>query len=234
MAYKQKRVAVLIAAAGMGKRMNAKINKQYIKIKEKAVIERTIDAFEKSNLIDEMIIVVREDEIKFFEEEILSKNNYKTNIKLARGGRERFDSVKNGLNKVSKDMDVVLIHDGARPFIDKKLIENSIQGVIDYNACILGVKVKDTIKSVTEDGFVDKTLKRSTLWSIQTPQSFYLKDIIKAYEEVELTKDITDDSSVFEKWGRSVKIVEGSYNNIKITTQEDLIFAENILKQMEE
>lgn len=223
--------SVIIVSAGKGSRMKADINKQFLKIGNKEVIAHTIDKFYNNKNIDEIIVVIRDDEKEFFKENIIDKYGYK-NIKIVFGGRERQDSVYNGLKELEKSCQIVLIHDGARPFVTNEIIEESIECAKKYNSAIVGVPVKDTIKIVNKNNDVCDTPNRSTLWSIQTPQVFNYLLIMEAHEKAKEDKYYgTDDSMLMEHLGYNVKVVEGSYNNIKITTPEDLKIAEEILKE---
>ena len=222
--------SVVIVSAGRGSRMKADINKQFLKIGDKEVIAHTIDKFYNNENIGEIIIVVREDEKEFFQANIIDKYGYK-NIKIAFGGNERQDSVYNGLKALDKNCEIVLIHDGARPFVTNEIIEKSIECAQKYNCAIVGVPVKDTIKIVNENNDVYDTPNRNTLWSIQTPQVFDYSLIMKAHEKAKADEYYgTDDSMLMEYLGYNVKVVEGSYNNIKITTPEGLKIAEEILR----
>ena len=223
--------SVVIVSAGRGNRMKCDINKQFLKIGGKEVIAHTVERFYNNKNIGEIIIVVREDEKEFFQENIINKYGYK-NLKIAFGGKERQDSVYNGLQEVDKNCSIVLIHDGARPFVTNEIIEQSIECAQKYNCAIVGIPVKDTIKIVNENNDVCNTPNRNTLWSIQTPQVFEYSLIMKAHEKAKDDKYYgTDDSMLMEYLGYNVKVVEGSYDNIKITTPEDLKVAEEILRE---
>lgn len=223
--------SLVIVSAGKGSRMKSDLNKQFLKIGNKEVIAHTIDKFYNNENIDEIIIVIREDEKEFFQENIINKYGYK-NIKIAFGGKERQDSVYNGLKEVDEKSKIVLIHDGARPFVTNEIIKKSIECAKEYNCAIVGVPVKDTIKIVNEKNDVCDTPNRSTLWSIQTPQVFNYSLIMKAHKKAKDDEYYgTDDSMLMEYLGYNVKVVEGSYNNIKITTPEDLKIAEEILRE---
>lgn len=223
--------SLVIVSAGKGSRMKSDLNKQFLKIGNKEVIAHTIDKFYNNENIDEIIIVIREDEKEFFQENIINKYGYK-NIKIAFGGKERQDSVYNGLKEVDEKSKIVLIHDGARPFLTNEIIKKSIECAKEYNCAIVGVPVKDTIKIVNEKNDVCDTPNRSTLWSIQTPQVFNYSLIMKAHKKAKDDEYYgTDDSMLMEYLGYNVKVVEGSYNNIKITTPEDLKIAEEILRE---
>lgn len=222
--------SVIIVAAGSGKRMNLGINKQFIKLKDKEIIAYTIEAFLNNKNIDEIIVCIKKEEEDFFKKNIINKYNFK-NIKIAYGGKERQDSINNGLKKLNKDCSVVLVHDGARPFVSNEIIDESINAVKARKAVVVGVPVKDTIKFV-EDGVVKETPKRSMLWSAQTPQSFEYDLITKAYEEAYKNDYYgTDDSMLVEKIGQEVHMIMGSYDNIKITSIEDLEIAKEILNK---
>ncbi|KGG80109.1 2-C-methyl-D-erythritol 4-phosphate cytidylyltransferase [Caloranaerobacter azorensis H53214] len=230
MSYLGKYISVIVPAAGMGKRMNSKINKQFIKIKDIPVLARTLMEFNKCDYIDEIIVVTRYDEIDFCQKEIIEKYKLDKVKKVIQGGKERQDSVYNGLKEVNKKSDIVLIHDGARPFVKRNIIEENIKFALEYGACVTGVPVKDTIKKVDLNGEIISTPNRKELWAIQTPQTFRYDLILKAYEKAKLDNFLgTDDSMLVERMGYKVKIVMGDYSNIKITTPEDLIIAETLV-----
>jgi len=232
MSYEGKLVSVVIVAAGMGKRMNAPVNKQFIFIKDKPVLAHTINKFNSSEFIDEIIVVVRDEDMDYCQSEIIDKFSFHKVISIVNGGEERQDSVYNGLLQVNKECDVVLIHDGARPFINLEEIELGIRETINHGACVFGVPVKDTIKVINSSNEIVDTPDRASLWAIQTPQCFLYDLIIKAYNKARKEKILaTDDSLLVEKLGYKVKVIRGSYNNIKLTTPEDLRFAESILRE---
>ena len=222
---------VVIVAAGSGSRMKRDINKQFIKLDGKEIIAYTIEKFYKSEDIDDIVIVIKENEEKYFIENIINKYGF-DNIKIAYGGKERQDSVYNGIKKLNRNCEIVLIHDGARPFVNEDIIKNSIEEAKENNAVVVGVPVKDTIKVVDSDGNIVDTPNRSLLWSVQTPQSFKYEIITKAYEYA-YSNDYygTDDAMLVEHIGYNVKMIEGSYDNIKITTEEDLHFGIQILNK---
>ncbi len=223
---------VVIVAAGTGSRMKKDINKQFIKLKNKEIVAYTIEKFYNSENIDDIVVVIREDEEEYFNKNIKEKYGF-TNIKVAHGGNERQDSVFNGIKMLKKECDVVLIHDGARPFVTDDIIKRSINKANEHNAIVVGVKVKDTIKVVSDNGNIVDTPNRSYLWAVQTPQVFKYDIITKAYEDAYNNNYYgTDDAMLVERIGYNVKMIEGSYNNIKITTQEDLEFGEQILKNI--
>lgn len=220
---------VVIVAAGTGSRMNMGINKQFIKLEGKEIIAYTIEKFYNNSNIEDIVVVVKEDESEFFKKEILDKYNFK-NIKIAYGGKERQDSVYNGLKLLDKKCHFVLIHDGARPFVSDKIIDNCIKEAKNHKAVVVGVPVKDTIKVIDKDKYIVDTPNRSVLWAVQTPQTFDYNILIDAYKDAFKNGFYgTDDAMLVERIGYKVKMVEGSYNNIKITTQEDLNIGSQIL-----
>ena len=221
---------VVIVAAGTGSRMNMGINKQFIKLEGKEIIAYTIEKFYNNSNIEDIVVVVKEDESEFFNKEILDKYNFK-NVKIAYGGKERQDSVYNGLKLLDEKCDVVLIHDGARPFVSDKIIDKSIEEAKEHKAIVVGVPVKDTIKVIDNDKNIVDTPNRSVLWAVQTPQTFDYNILIDAYKDAFKNKFYgTDDAMLVERIGYKVKMLEGSYNNIKITTQEDLNVGSQILR----
>ena len=221
---------VVIVAAGTGSRMNMGINKQFIKLEGKEIIAYTIEKFYNNSNIEDIVVVVKEDESEFFKKEILDKYNFK-NVKIAYGGKERQDSVYNGLKLLDEKCDVVLIHDGARPFVSDKIIDKSIEEAKEHKAIVVGVPEKDTIKVIDNDKNIVDTPNRSVLWAVQTPQTFDYNILIDAYKDAFKNKFYgTDDAMLVERLGYKVKMLEGSYNNIKITTQEDLNVGSQILR----
>ena len=221
-----KNVAIVLAA-GQGKRMNSKVQKQYLLLKGKPILYYTLNAFEKSPLISEIVLVTGKDEIEYCQKEIVEKYGFEKVRKITAGGKERYYSVYEGI-KVIEDADYVLIHDGARPFVDEVIIERVCENVQEYKACVVGMPVKDTIKIADEEGFAAQTPDRRKVWQVQTPQTFEYELIRTAYEKLlaEEPEGITDDAMVVETMTEhKVKLVEGSYRNIKITTPEDLDIA---------
>ncbi|MDD3570942.1 MAG: 2-C-methyl-D-erythritol 4-phosphate cytidylyltransferase [Lachnospiraceae bacterium] len=216
----QKKCGAVIVAAGSGKRMGGNISKQFLSIGEKPIIVHTVGKFEKVREIDEIIVVTSLLYMKYVQD--LKKEFGWKKVTIVEGGKERYNSVLNGLYALSKDTETVLIHDGVRPFVTEKNILDVIEKTQQTGACILAVPVKDTIKAVDENGIVRGTPDRNTLWSVQTPQGFKFDLLKKAYESVENFEAVTDDAMVMEKAGYSVAVVMGSYQNIKITTPEDL------------
>lgn len=225
-----KNVAIVLAG-GRGRRMELDIPKQYITVNGKMLICYTLECFQNS-FIDEIVVVVGRGEIEWFRENVLNKNNFSKVAAVVEGGKERYNSVYNGLQAI-KTADYVFIHDGARACITQSVLERGYSAVVDKKAVIAGVKVKDTIKVVSDDGAIEYTPDRSRLWQIQTPQIFEFDAIMSAYTDMindDNRGNITDDAMVMEKYGNiKVHIFEADYNNIKVTTQDDLLFVKNIL-----
>lgn len=229
------KTVAIVLAAGRGKRMQSDVAKQYLLVRNKPVLYYSLKAFQDS-LVDEIILVTAESEIAYCKDEIVEKYAFSKVTQIVAGGKERYHSVHNGL-KACEDADIVLIHDGARPFVDDAIIARNINTVKEYGACVTGMPVKDTIKISDAEGFVQETPRRDLIWTIQTPQTFRYDLIRNAYDtflnnEEENCKlyNVTDDAMVAELFGGlKVKLVEGSYNNVKITTPEDMVLAEAIL-----
>lgn len=230
--------SAIVLAAGSGKRMNSQTAKQFLKIRDKEVLYYSLKVFEESPLVDNIILVTKEEDIEYCRTEIVEKNKLKKIMNIIPGGRERYDSVHAGLSLLSKNIDkeedIVLIHDGARPFITENMINDSVMAAKKYGACSVGVPVKDTIKIIDENGFSVETPNRNFLYQIQTPQTFMLELILKAYEEFEKDSNhnITDDTMLVEQYtGVNSKIIFGAYENIKITTPDDMEIAEKLVEK---
>ena len=222
----------IVLAAGQGKRMGTSIQKQYLELDGKPILYYSLYAFEKSNLIDEIILVVGENQNEYCRKEIVSKYQFTKVKHVIQGGAERYISVWNGLRKVGEGY--VFIHDGARPFIDEEILTRAYESVQEYKACVVGMPTKDTIKIADKDGFVLDTPDRRDLWIVQTPQVFETALVKEAYGKLmrHAETNVTDDAMVVEQMlGGKVKLVEGSYRNIKITTPEDLQVANLFVKK---
>jgi len=223
--------SVVIVAGGKGTRMGSTINKQYLELNGKAVLAHTINQFEQCHKIDEIIVVTGEDEVDYCTKQIWIKYGFLKIKSIVPGGKRRQDSVYNGLLGVSPKTQVVLIHDGARPLIKEEQIKASIEGAMEVGACVVGVPVKDTIKICDQNQLIIQTPSRDTLWAVQTPQTFQYDRILKAYEEA-IKNDLqaTDDAMMVEAIGYPVKMIHGRYDNIKITTPEDLVIARGMIR----
>jgi 2-C-methyl-D-erythritol 4-phosphate cytidylyltransferase/2-C-methyl-D-erythritol 2,4-cyclodiphosphate synthase len=221
--YKGKKIAVIIAAAGSGKRMGSGIPKQFLKIDGLPVLVKTAEAFCENQYIDGIFVVTGEKYIQATEELVFKHGLLKIE-KVVAGGRERQDSVYNGIKALPFDIDYVLIHDAARPFVSQGTINKAVEETVRTGAAVVAVSVKDTIKTGNnEQRFFKATLNREELYSVQTPQGFEKKVLVEAYEKALEEKYYgTDDAVLVERMGRFVYIVEGEYSNIKITTKEDL------------
>ncbi len=220
--------SLILLAAGQGKRMNAGINKIFIELHHKTILAHTLLTFEQDKSCEKVVIVGHPDELETIQKMVKAERSQKV-FAVISGGEERQDSVKRGLAHIDEE-EIVFIHDAARPFIKQKQIHGLLDGVRKTGAAILAVPVKDTIKMV-HNHLVNKTMDRSELMAVQTPQAFHAKLIKKAHLEAERSGKLgTDDASLVEWIGEEVEVVEGDYLNIKITTKEDLLFAEAILK----
>lgn len=226
-------VSAVIVAGGKGTRMNMNESKQFMMIGDMPVLSRTISAFENSQNVSEIVVVVNEEDVSFCEENIVNAYNFRKVTKVVAGGKERQYSVYNGISNTNSSANIVLIHDGARPFITEDVIRNTIDGAIEHSSAVCAVKVKDTIKVASSEGIITKTLERDSLWSIQTPQAFKRNVILAAHEKAQNDNFLgTDDAVLVEQLGIATKIVLGNYLNIKITTQEDLLFAQAIINRV--
>lgn len=226
---------VVIAAAGQGTRMNAQISKQYLKLSNRPILAHTISLFENHPQIDQIVVVVADNEIDYCQREIIDPffNSSNSSVKLVAGGKTRRQSVFAGLKAFSPAINYVLIHDGVRPLLPVKLIDKIIGELKKHPAVTLGISLRDTVKRVDNNFFVKETPPRSELVAIQTPQGFNYNLILKAHETVSEDIKVTDDVSLVEKLNQPVRVIQGSQENIKITTPLDLTIAESILKKRE-
>jgi 2-C-methyl-D-erythritol 4-phosphate cytidylyltransferase len=223
------KVSAIIPAAGSGKRMGGKTSKQYLQIGGRPIIVETLSVFQKAEIIHDIILVAPPAEVAATKEMVEAAGITKV-VAVTGGGVERQDSIRNGLDLLRDDSEIVVVHDGVRPFVTEEMIKSSVAAAKEAGAAVVAVPVKDTVKRA-ENLSVIETVPRDELWLAQTPQAFRCDIIKKAYLEAEKNSFIgTDDASLVEAMGKGVKIVPGSYENIKITTPEDLIFAEAILK----
>ncbi len=222
----KEKCTAIVLAAGQGKRMGTEVQKQYLELQGKPVLYYSLSVFEQSEIIDEIILVVGAKEKDYCRKDIVSKYGFQKVKKIVEGGRERYHSVWNGLQETEEGY--VFIHDGARPFVSTTILERVYREVQECKACVVGMPVKDTIKMVDSEGFVSNTPERGGLWMVQTPQVFETVLVKQAYEKL-MKQDhiqVTDDAMVVEQMlGGKIKLIEGSYENIKITTPEDLMVA---------
>ena len=236
-ALAKKRTAAIVLAAGSGKRMGSSTKKQYMLIEDKPIVYYSLKAFQNS-FVDEIVLVVSPGDVSYCKEEIVEKYGFDKVSCIVEGGKERYHSVSKGLNSLTH-CDYVFIHDGARPMLTAEILERLHSCVQKCGACVAGMPVKDTIKIADQNQNIASTPDRRLVWMVQTPQVFEYALIKDAYDkltvcESELQKKgiaITDDAMVVETLtGHNVKLVEGSYKNIKITTPEDIGIAENFLR----
>ena len=228
------RIGAVILAGGRGSRMHSDIQKQYMPFRWQTLIAYALEAFERS-CADDLVLVTGAGEAEFVQKEILPPLGLTKLRSIVTGGKERYHSVYEGL-KALRNCDYVLIHDGARPLVTEAVISRAVQAAVQNDACVVGMPVKDTIKVADAHGFAESTPDRSLLWQVQTPQAFAYPLVRGAYDRLmadeTLQKGITDDAMVVEHLsGTKVRLVEGSYENLKVTTPEDLVLAEALLKK---
>jgi 2-C-methyl-D-erythritol 4-phosphate cytidylyltransferase len=222
-------VSAIILAAGKGIRMKGSMRKQYLELSGKPVLAHSLMLFDSCSLVKEIILVVPKEDIEYCQNKILSLLELKHSIKIVCGGTRRQDSVYNGLQAITQPAETVVIHDGARPFIQSEDLIKCILASKKIGACILGVPASDTLKSVYKSGLIETTIPRENIWLAQTPQAFQYNLILKAHEAARRDGYIgTDDASLVERLGEHVKIINGNKYNIKITKKEDLDVAKAI------
>jgi len=223
-------VAAVIVAAGKGARMQGSLRKQYLSLAGLPILGRTLIIFDGCELVDDIYLVIPQDDFDFCREEIVSRIKLKRDVHLVSGGARRQDSVFNGLQQVSPNCSIVVIHDGVRPFVKNEQLIATIKGARKFGACILGVPAYDTLKQVDAHDNSVLTLQRDTIWLAQTPQSFRCDLIKNAHEKARAESYCgTDDASLVERLGEPVKMIRGSRGNIKITYREDLEIARCLL-----
>ena len=222
----------IIAAAGSGKRFCGSKNKMLELLLGKPLLSHTLDKFEDSENIDQIILVIRTQDRKLIEKEIIEKNNYLKVKTIAMGGSTRQESIYNGLMAIKEEDGIVCIHDGARPLLKKWMIDETIKMVTFFDGIVLAVPIVETVKMVNiSEMLVEKTVNRDNFWIAQTPQTFRLEKIKKYYQKaMEENIQFTDDAALLEYYGEKVAIVRGSEENIKITTKVDLLLAEVIMR----
>ncbi|MBS4023529.1 MAG: 2-C-methyl-D-erythritol 4-phosphate cytidylyltransferase [Dethiobacter sp.] len=226
---------VIIAAAGRGLRMGGHINKQYLTLNDRPVLYYALAASLEAGCFKQLIVVVTPGEEELFRREVLLPYFKDFNPDIITGGSQRQDSVHNGLLAVASSCEIVCVHDGARPLTSPLLFSSLVQAAIAKGAAISAVPVKDTIKQVDDTKRVIETPARSCLWSVQTPQAFRRQWLLDAYRQAAQEGFYaTDDAALLERCGYPVHVVEGDYNNLKITTPEDLILAEVFLRRRED
>ena len=232
MSRRRPKVSVIVPAAGSGTRLGGSVKKQFLPLKSKPVIVHTLQRFEHCPDVDEIALAVPEEAIVEIEKLISHYRLHKVRWVVV-GGKKRQDSVAYALSKlVLKESDIVLVHDGVRPFIEPKRISHLIKACREFGAAVLAVQPKDTIRRSNGGGFFDQTLDRSALWLVQTPQAFKAGILLRAFERAKKEKFYsTDEAALVERLDVKVKIIEGSFDNIKITTEEDLELGALILER---
>lgn len=231
------KTVAIVLAAGSGSRMESDTKKQYLELKGKPVVYYALKTFEES-FIDKVVLVCPKDDIEYCRKEIVAKYGFTKVKDVVAGGKERYNSVSNGLSVIT-DCDYVFIHDGARPLLDEAMLDRLLEEVKLHNTAVAAVPSKDTVKIVDNEEYVISTPTRKTVWAVQTPQVFSFALITEAYERMNARiatieqrgLTITDDAMVVEDFtGSRVKLVMGSYKNLKITTPEDMLVAECFLE----
>lgn len=223
-----KKVTAVIAAAGSGTRMGGSINKVFLMLDGKTVIENTLSVMEQCEEIDDIVIVTRSCDVL---ECMEYTGNCKKRIRIIPGGAQRQESVKKGIEE-ARDSEYVVIHDGVRALVTKEIIKRTLAEAVAFGAAAPGVMSKDSLKKISSDGFIEETIDRASVCLIQTPQVFKTEDIIMAHELAKRDNfSATDDCALYEKYIGRVKLTEGSYENIKLTTPDDVVSAEGILKK---
>lgn len=236
------KTAAIVLAAGSGSRMHQKTKKQFMEISGKPLIWYSLNTFENSPLIDGIVLVTSKEDIDYCRNEIVNKYSFSKVKKIVAGGKERYHSVNNGLLALELENPIyVYVHDGARPFVNEDIIERAYIDVVKYSACVVGMPVKDTIKIADENGFAQTTPDRDRTWIVQTPQVFeyplikecYSKAIMEEKQLLEKGIHITDDAMCVEYFSETkVKLTQGAYTNIKVTTPDDIQSAESILSSI--
>jgi len=232
---KKKELAVIMPAAGAGKRLGAGMNKAFVKLEGVPLFIRCLHMLADTDLVREVFVVVapgEENEAAELKEKFGGSELKKFPVRFVTGGTERVDSVLNALKEIHCSDGYVAVHDGARPFAGREIFERTLAAAKRYGAAVAAVHVKDTIKIVDESGCVVRTLLRNRLAAVQTPQIFEVNLLRRAYELYKKERlSVTDDASLVEALGETVAVVEGDYTNIKVTTPEDLVIAERIIRK---
>ena len=223
----------IIVSAGKGVRMNRSTPKQYLLLQGKPVLCHTVMAFNNCPEVDEIVLVVPEKDIQYCREQLLSGLRIDTPVKVLAGGKRRQDSVLNGILSIDGRDGIVVIHDGVRPLIRPEMISRCIGNAKTSGACILGVPLQDTLKMVDGDSLIQRTISRESLWIAQTPQAFHYQLIRDAHEAAaKAGVETTDDAALMEWMGFPVNILRSTADNLKITTDDDLLLAGAILSQI--
>ncbi len=231
----KKKCIGLVVAAGVGRRMGSSVKKQYMELGGKPVLYFSLKAFQNSGIIDDIVLVVGEEDLSYVRNEVVDKYGFTKISGIVPGGKERYDSVWQGLQTITDEDGYVFIHDGARPFVTEEIIRRGYDAVSQYRACAAGMPSRDTVKLADADDFVLSSPNRDHVWLMQTPQVFEISLIKEAYEKFmeQEEKEATDDAMVAEQMLKvPVKLFAGSYENMKITLPEDVKLAEAILQDI--
>lgn len=229
------KLAVIIPAAGSGSRMRSQIPKPFLMLRNKTILEHTIQSFAKLEFVSQIIVATSKERKKEVESVLNIFLDQVESLTVVEGGKERQDSIKNALSVVLDSIELVAVHDAVRPFISAELIKKCSESACEFGGAIIAVPAKDTIKEVEGDLFIRNTPDRSTLWQAQTPQIFQKNVLVSAYESAIKENFIgTDDASLVERMGGAVKVVEGDRRNLKITYPIDLKVAELMLDEIGE
>lgn len=221
------KVSAIIPAAGLGLRMGSDVPKQFLLLDGKPILHHTLSVLEQCSEVDEVVLVVSEKEITQAQQQI--QVSYPKVTQVIMGGKERQDSVYNGWRSLDPGTKIVVVHDGVRPFVPPDLISETIEAARDFGAAIAAIPVSDTIKKVNADGRVERTVDRTGLWRVQTPQTFRYSLLGEAFQKAQADGFYgTDEGSLIEHLGKEVKVIPGSELNIKITRSEDLVLGEKI------
>ena len=224
------RVVAVVPAGGTGKRMGAGTPKQFLMLGGVPMMLHSLRALERAPSVSEVVLVVPKQDRERALTDVVERYGLKKVMKVVPGGATRQESVHHGLNEVDEDAEIVVVHDAVRPFVTEDLIERSIEAARKHGGAIVAVPMKDTPKQAGPDGLIQRTLNRAELWLAQTPQTFRRALIVEAYRKAEIEHlHATDDAALVERLGHKVGIVEGSWENIKVTTREDMVLAEAIL-----
>ena len=222
------KISAIIPAAGRGTRIGSPTPKQFLFLNGKPILNHTLEVFERSGIIDSLVLVGPEQEVKTTLAQWLETSSIVTQV--VAGGEKRQDSVFNGFQALDKDTDIVVVHDGVRPFVTMEMILESVEAAKRHGAAIVAVPIGDTLKKVNPGGFVECTVDRERIWKVQTPQAFQYGVLHKAFQKAAVDSFYgTDEGSLIERMGGEIKIVPGSELNIKITRREDLVLGESIL-----
>ena len=226
-----KRVAGLIPAAGSGARMGGDIAKPFLQLGGREILARTLDAFEHCAVISEVWVIVAAENVPACQQGIIERYGFRKVCDVVAGGASRQESVWRGLQRVEAAVDLVVVHDGVRPFVTDAVLRETLGCAATHGAAVTAVPLRDTLKRISDGGVVETTVPRDNLWRTQTPQAFQRHLLMSAYRQAwERGIHATDDASLIESMGHPVKVVSGSEHNIKITTPEDLNFGEGLLR----